>query len=194
MFCSITSNKIINLGGPLCFDDLYAENNVNMALWERLQQLHGDAQRQVGAVYGDTFPIEVRCALAQWIEEQPWNELDPDNPQHDTYAAQLVNNLFQQLELKVSTGDDFVMRLKLREAANAFRLKYSTNPQQLVRVIKHCLQTEMRIVQQAEDFCRGLSSHMQITPDPVQEINLALDKLRHTTQVSSGNEDKIFSA
>lgn len=32
-------------------------------------------------------------------------------------------------------------------------------------------------------FCRGLTSHMQITPDPAQEINLALDKLRHKTQV-----------
>lgn len=50
------------------------------------------------------------------------NELDPDNPQHDTYAAQLVNSLIQELESKATAGDNFIVRLKLSEAANDFRV------------------------------------------------------------------------
>lgn len=34
---------------------------------------------------------------------------------------------------------------------------------------------------------RGASSAMQITPDPVQEINMDLEKLRHRTQVKLFN-------
>lgn len=43
-----------------------------MALWARVQQLHGEALQQVGLAYGENFPIDVRCALAQWIEDQNW--------------------------------------------------------------------------------------------------------------------------
>lgn len=50
------------------------------------------------------------------------NELDPDNPQHDIYAAQIVSNLIQELESKVTAGDNFLMRLKLSEAASDFRV------------------------------------------------------------------------
>ncbi|XP_042900970.1 signal transducer and activator of transcription 5B isoform X2 [Parasteatoda tepidariorum] len=155
-----------------------------MALWSRVQQLHDEALQQVGQFYGESFPIEVRASLAPWIEEQHWSELDPDNPQHDTYCAQIVNSLFHQLEQKISAPDqDFLMRMKLTEAANEFRSKYSGHPQQLVRVVKHCLQNEMRIVQQAEHFLRGVAGAMQLPPDPTQEINMALEKLRLYTQV-----------
>ncbi|XP_054716983.1 signal transducer and activator of transcription 5B-like [Uloborus diversus] len=158
-----------------------------MAHWARVQQLHGEALQQVGLVYGDNFPIDVRCALAPWIEKQPWEELDPDNPQHDTYLAQIVNTLIQELEAKISTCDNFLMRVKLSEAASDFKQRYSSNPNQLVRIIKHCLQNEMRILQQAEDFCRGLTSHMQVAHNHVQEINLALDKLRNRYQETSND-------
>ncbi|XP_055953288.1 signal transducer and activator of transcription 5B-like isoform X2 [Argiope bruennichi] len=163
-----------------------------MALWARVQQLHGEALQQVGMAYQDAFPIDVRCALAPWIEEQNWAELDPDNPQHDIYIAQVVNAFFSELENKLASVEDFLMRIKLTEAANEFRAKYSSQPQQLVRVIKHCLNTEMRIVQHAEDFMRGVSSAIHLAPDPVQEINLALDKLRQKAQESGEDLRKML--
>jgi len=43
-----------------------------MALWARVQQLSGDAMRQIQLVYGVHFPIEVRHFFANWIEEQHW--------------------------------------------------------------------------------------------------------------------------
>jgi len=43
-----------------------------MALWTQVQQLTGDAMRQMQSVYGVHFPIEVRPFSAQWIEGQRW--------------------------------------------------------------------------------------------------------------------------
>jgi signal transducer and activator of transcription 5B len=41
-----------------------------MSLWTKAQQLQGEALRQVQAVYGEHFPIEVRHFLAPWIENK----------------------------------------------------------------------------------------------------------------------------
>ena len=41
-------------------------------LWVKVQQLPADAMRQVQALYGPHFPIEVRHFFAVWIERQPW--------------------------------------------------------------------------------------------------------------------------
>lgn len=49
-----------------------APRYVNMAGWIQAQQLTGDALRQMQALYGQHFPIEVRHYLSQWIESQPW--------------------------------------------------------------------------------------------------------------------------
>ena len=45
-----------------------------MSLWNRAQQLPPDGVRQVQAIYGEQFPIEVRHYLAPFIEEnmQGW--------------------------------------------------------------------------------------------------------------------------
>lgn len=49
---------------------LYWVRAVNMSLWAKAQQLQGEALRQVQAVYGEHFPIEVRHFLAPWIESK----------------------------------------------------------------------------------------------------------------------------
>ena len=41
-----------------------------MSLWTKSQQLQGEALRQIQAVYGEHFPIEVRHFLAPWIENK----------------------------------------------------------------------------------------------------------------------------
>ncbi|XP_025927008.1 signal transducer and activator of transcription 5B-like [Apteryx rowi] len=43
-----------------------------MAVWIQAQQLQGEALRQMQALYGQHFPIEVRHYLSQWIETAPW--------------------------------------------------------------------------------------------------------------------------
>lgn len=43
-----------------------------MSLWAKSQQLPNEALKQVHAMYGEHFPIEVRHFLSAWIEEKMW--------------------------------------------------------------------------------------------------------------------------
>lgn len=121
------------------------------SIWTQLQELPEEAQQQVHMTYGEQFPIEVRCALAQWIEEKPWKELDPDNPQHEAYASSLVMALIQEIESKANSEENFLMKLKLGQAAQQFRQNYLHNPFILVRTVKHCLNTESKVIQQSQN-------------------------------------------
>ncbi|XP_013779006.1 signal transducer and activator of transcription 5B-like isoform X1 [Limulus polyphemus] len=154
-----------------------------MAQWAKLQQLQGEALKQVQNVYGDHFPLEVRFVLAQWIEDKPWSELDPDNPNHENYAARLAVSLIQELEKKASSEDlNFIMKLKLDEAAVYFRDHYSSNPQQLIKVIKNCLQAEHNAIQLAENPCVHVPNQILGISHIHQEISQHLDKLKKKTQ------------
>jgi signal transducer and activator of transcription 5B len=100
-----------------------------MSLWTKAQQLTGDALQQVRAVYGEHFPIEVRHFLAGWIEEKMWQDIDPDNPEHEHFVHQLVSSMIQELDKRannMNTEELFLTRLKLTEAANMFRVSYQT--------------------------------------------------------------------
>jgi len=125
-----------------------------MSLWTKSQQLQGDALRQVQAVYGEHFPIEVRHFLAPWIESKMMNEIDIDNQQHEQYASSVVAALVQELLNKAQSlvsEEFFLTKIKLEEAANMFRQRFSQNPMGLLRIIRHCLGTELKLVQQAEN-------------------------------------------
>uniref|UniRef100_A0A8C8VF26 Signal transducer and activator of transcription n=1 Tax=Pelusios castaneus TaxID=367368 RepID=A0A8C8VF26_9SAUR len=87
-----------------------------MAVWIQAQQLQGEALRQMQALYGQHFPIEVRHYLAQWIESQAWDSIDLDNSQENIKATQLLEGLVQELQKKAEhqVGEDgFLLKIKL---------------------------------------------------------------------------------
>ncbi|ELU15383.1 hypothetical protein CAPTEDRAFT_114078 [Capitella teleta] len=138
-----------------------------MALWAKVQQLTGDPMRTVQAAYGVHFPIEVRHFFAHWIEQQPWTDVDEDNLDHEQKAMTLRDLLLQQMEDKATeliAEEDFLTKLKLQETMQQFREIYGNHPMNLVRVIKHCLQTESRIVQRLEQSGEGqqMNPHQQL--------------------------------
>lgn len=177
-----------------------------MSLWAKAQQLPQEAMQQVRAIYGEHFPIEVRHFLAGWIEEKMWTDVDPENPQHEAWVAGMVGSLVQELETKANSMDTdilFLTKLKLMEAANMIRVKYSHDPMSLFRLVRHCLNTEMKLVQQASlnrgvgsqggarpgvtsPIAQGMpSSHgLGIAPhtDPGAEIAQQVEYLRRRTQ------------
>lgn len=157
-----------------------------MSLWTKAQQLQGEALQQVRAVYGEHFPIEVRHFLSSWIEDKMWTEVDLNNVQHEQYASSLVASFIQELETKanaMTTEDLFVTKLKLIEAATMFRQRYSQNPLNLLRIVKHCLSTELKLVQHVESMGIGLMNHSGFLGDSTAvEIMSQLDLFRSRTQ------------
>ncbi|KAI1290153.1 Signal transducer and activator of transcription 5A [Halotydeus destructor] len=142
-----------------------------MSSWDKLQELPNDAVQKVWALYGEHFPIEVRCALAQWLDQQPWDDLDPDNPLHEQYVNSVLPSIVGELQARAANSQEtFVMKLKLSEAANNLQTNYGRDPFFLVRIIKQCLQSEMRIIQQVENQCLTLGSSIQYQVDPITEL------------------------
>lgn len=43
-----------------------------MAQWYQLQQLESKYLEQVGQLYDDSFPMDIRQYLSQWIESHDW--------------------------------------------------------------------------------------------------------------------------
>ncbi|XP_014280381.1 signal transducer and activator of transcription 5B isoform X2 [Halyomorpha halys] len=158
-----------------------------MSLWAKAQQLQGEALQQVRAVYGEHFPIEVRHFLAPWIEEKLWTELDPENPAHEQYAASLLSMLIQELQARASSlaaEEHFITKIKLIDAASNLQKRYATNPLNLIHIIKHCLTTELKLVQQAENAGVDLGGGMNLV---AAEIAQRLEEMRIRTH-STGED------
>ncbi|ELU09097.1 hypothetical protein CAPTEDRAFT_223577 [Capitella teleta] len=154
-----------------------------MALWASVQQLKGEAMSTVQSVYGSHFPIEVRHFFAQWMEQQPWNEVDEDNSEHEQRAIGLRDMLIQLMEEKateLSTIEDmFLTRLKLQETTQQFKIMYGNHPMNLVRVVKNCLATETRMIQQTEQQSgdkQGANMHASI----MQQFEFLFGKTQET--------------
>ena len=117
-----------------------------MSLWGQIQQLPEEALKQVYNVYGEHFPIEVRCVLAQWIEDKPWDQLDGDNPQHEAYIKELVISLIKEIEAKVNTEENFLIRSKLVQAVQSFQ-HYFNDPYLFINTVKQCLNSDIKVIQ-----------------------------------------------
>lgn len=153
-----------------------------MSLWAKSQQLQGDSLQQVRTVYGDHFPIEVRHFLAPWIEEKMWADLDPENPAHEQYASSLLSLLIQELQNRASTltsEEHFITKIKLIDAASNFQQRYANNPMSLINIIKHCLSTELKLVQQAENAGLDLGGGMNLV---AAQIAQSLEELKTRTR------------
>ena len=79
--------------------------------------------------------------------------MDEDNAEHEKSAISLRDQLIRLMEDKVaemSSDDMFLPKLKLQETVLQFRQMYGARPMNLVRTIKNCLSTEMKLVQDAD--------------------------------------------
>eukprot|EP00118_Oscarella_pearsei_P002848 m.11888 g.11888 ORF g.11888 m.11888 type:complete len:812 (+) comp23673_c0_seq1:85-2520(+) len=159
-----------------------------MSLWQRTQQLDSAALRQINSLYGPHFPIEVRHYFADWLESQPWDQMDPDNPAHVPHAKIVVEALIGHLEAKAQElaqqgrEDTFFLRFRFEEIAQQFRILYVRDSLALVRIVRHCLATEQQLVNQNEAGSSGDSGQLSNTVLVQQQIMKAFDENSLMTQ------------
>ncbi|KAJ8307062.1 hypothetical protein KUTeg_015146 [Tegillarca granosa] len=167
----------------------------NMSLWTKTQQLPQEALKQIQTTYqtyGNHFPIEVRHYFAQWIEEKPWSQLDENNPQHEIYANQLLEELIQNIGTKAAelpTNDEFfILKLKLEEIASNFKNLYSSAPLQLVKVVKACLSVEEKLVDQVENPAPAMDNgEMGFSSEVNRQIQTEIECIQQRTQMAESD-------
>uniref|UniRef100_A0A9J7XYI6 Signal transducer and activator of transcription n=2 Tax=Cyprinus carpio TaxID=7962 RepID=A0A9J7XYI6_CYPCA len=165
-----------------------------MAVWIQAQQLQGDALHQMQSLYGQHFPIEVRHYLSQWIEGQPWDGIDLENPQEEIKAKRLLDSLIQELQKKAEhqVGEDgFLLKIKLGHYASQLKSTYDRCPLELVRCIKHILYTEQRLVREATNSSSPVGSLMDSMSQKYHQINQAFEELRILTQDTENDLRKL---
>ncbi|KAG8446643.1 hypothetical protein GDO86_014188 [Hymenochirus boettgeri] len=162
-----------------------------MAVWIQAQQLQGDALRQMQALYGQHFPIEVRHYLSQWIEAQTWDTVDPENPQDSVKATQLLEGLVQELQKKAEhqVGEDgFLLKIKLGHYATQFKNTYERCPMELVRCIRHILYHEQRLVREATNSSSPVGGIVDTMSQKHLQINQTFEELRLITQDTENSQ------
>ncbi|XP_054592379.1 signal transducer and activator of transcription 5B isoform X2 [Nothobranchius furzeri] len=166
-----------------------------MAMWIQAQKLEGEALHQMQALYGQHFPIDVRHYVAQWIESQPWDSVDLDNPGEEAKAKQLLDSLVAELlrKAQLQEGEDgFLLKIKLGHSANQLKSTYDRCPFELVRCIKHILQSEQRLVKEATNSNSGGGAQpMDTLSHRHQQINQAFEELRLATQEAENELKKL---
>ncbi|NXN55140.1 STA5B protein, partial [Rynchops niger] len=165
-----------------------------MAVWIQAQQLQGEALRQMQALYGQHFPIEVRHYLSQWIESQAWDSIDLDNPQENVKATQLLEGLIQELQKKADhqVGEDgFLLKIKLGHYATQLQNTYDRCPMELVRCIRHILYHEQRLVREANNSPSPAGSLVDAMSQKHLQINQTFEELRLITQDSENELKKL---
>ncbi|XP_066192721.1 signal transducer and activator of transcription 5B isoform X1 [Sylvia atricapilla] len=165
-----------------------------MAVWIQAQQLQGEALRQMQALYGQHFPIEVRHYLSQWIESQAWDSIDLDNPQENVKATQLLEGLIQELQKKADhqVGEDgFLLKIKLGHYATQLQNTYDRCPMELVRCIRHILYHEQRLVREANNSPSPSGSLVDAMSQKHLQINQTFEELRLITQDSENELKKL---
>ncbi|XP_076457925.1 signal transducer and activator of transcription 5B-like [Babylonia areolata] len=99
------------------------------------------------------FPTEVRQYLHEWLEEQQWHLLDPDNRAHEPRAQELLQKTIANLHRKYQelNGINYVLhRTRLMDAATTFQNKYSNCPCEFVRMMKQSLEKESWLLEKIQ--------------------------------------------
>jgi len=178
------------------FDTGSPDASMSTVLWAKTQQLQEDAFRQLQNIYGDHFPLEARHHLAPWLEANFTTELDLSNPQHEEHAAQLVAQLVAQLESKAMENPDFLIKNKLEQIVENFKLRYAHNPLSLYQTVQQCLNSEMHLVQRSEGLAVDPSAAMandtiyqqlNMLKKSTQECSVEIEKTRQMQEHHSIN-------
>ncbi|XP_038076620.1 signal transducer and activator of transcription 5A-like isoform X2 [Patiria miniata] len=157
-----------------------------MSLILKLQQLQGPAIQQMQLLYQQNrFPMEVRYYCAPWIEAQQWGNIDTDSPSSEPAATILLQQMIQQINEKAEalTGEDkFFLRMKLSNFATELYETYVNDPLKFVRVVRHCLEKEQRLVDQDTNGVQESMEQVMPVPDSHNEIESTLQNLKYKTQ------------
>ncbi|XP_041117623.1 signal transducer and activator of transcription 1-alpha/beta-like isoform X1 [Polyodon spathula] len=116
-----------------------------MTQWYQLQQLESKYLEQVDQLYDDSFPMEIRQYLSQWIESQDW-ELAATN---DSLATLRFHDLLSQLDDQYSRftlENNFLMQHNIRKIKRNLQVHFQEDPVQMAMIICNCLKEEEKIL------------------------------------------------
>ncbi|NWS05098.1 STAT1 protein, partial [Motacilla alba] len=93
-----------------------------MSQWYQLQQLDSKFLEQVHQLYDDSFPMEIRQYLAQWLENQDWEHA----ANNVSFATLLFHDLLSQLDDQFSRfliENNFLLQHNIRKSKRNLQVR-----------------------------------------------------------------------
>ncbi|XP_076027986.1 signal transducer and activator of transcription 6 [Genypterus blacodes] len=137
-----------------------------MAQWKQMSQLiqHLSYQTLNDLYPSSTFPIEVRYFLAEWIEEQRWEDFDLEKVDQQPQAQVLLNEIINLMQmLGQQNGANVVDRMKLMQISRNMNM-YQHQPLQFGVMVRDVLRKETLLLSKASQTANV--AHFQHFPNP----------------------------
>ncbi|NXU12776.1 STAT1 protein, partial [Pardalotus punctatus] len=116
-----------------------------MTQWYQLQQLDSKYLEQVHQLYDDSFPMEIRQYLAQWLENQDWEHA----ANNVSFATVLFHDLLSQLDDQFSRfliENNFLLQHNIRKSKRNLQDNFQEDPIHMAMIIHNCLKEERKIL------------------------------------------------
>ncbi|NXS77923.1 STAT1 protein, partial [Erpornis zantholeuca] len=120
-----------------------------MTQWYQLQQLDSKFLEQVHQLYDDSFPMEIRQYLAQWLENQDWEHA----ANNVSFATLLFHELLSQLDDQFSRfliENNFLLQHNIRKSKRNLQDNFQEDPIQMAMIICNCLKEERKVLNSAQ--------------------------------------------
>ncbi|NWY31518.1 STAT1 protein, partial [Pheucticus melanocephalus] len=120
-----------------------------MSQWYQLQQLDSKFLEQVHQLYDDSFPMEIRQYLAQWLENQDWEHA----ASNVSFATLLFHDLLSQLDDQFSRfliENNFLLQHNIRKSKRNLQDNFQEDPIHMAMIIHNCLKEERKILNSAQ--------------------------------------------
>uniref|UniRef100_A0AAR2M1R1 Signal transducer and activator of transcription n=1 Tax=Pygocentrus nattereri TaxID=42514 RepID=A0AAR2M1R1_PYGNA len=119
-----------------------------MALWHQLQQLDSRYLEQVDQLYDDTFPMEIRQYLSQWIESHDWDAVAANASLSTVRFHELLSKLDEHYG-RLSVGNNFLLQHNIRKIKRNLQEQFQEFPVYMAMIISNSLKEERKILEMA---------------------------------------------
>ncbi|XP_065195187.1 signal transducer and activator of transcription 5B-like [Sycon ciliatum] len=169
-----------------------------MAQWEKAQRLSGKHGQLLRELYNTYFPLEARHYFAEWLESQSWADIDPDNNLHADAASQLFAQFLDLIDGKIQEecvdNNAFLLRHQLDNVCGSLRQRYSSNPLEFARMVKHCLNTEAELLRLEEnDFTSGfdVSPHQSSIDAAIHRLRCLIEEVENDVKLLQQRQEAV---
>ncbi|XP_040213075.1 signal transducer and activator of transcription 1-alpha/beta isoform X2 [Rana temporaria] len=151
-----------------------------MAQWYDLQQIDSKFLEQVHQLYDDSFPMEIRQYLAQWLEGQDWEHA----ANNVSLATILFHGLLAQLDDQYSRFTvecNFLLQHNIRKSKRNLQDNFQEDPVQMAMIIYNCLKEETKILANARSFSQNQIGNTQNTVmmDKQRELDKKVTEIKN---------------
>ncbi|KAM9486334.1 signal transducer and activator of transcription 1-like [Clarias gariepinus] len=119
-----------------------------MALWYQIQQLDSRYLEQIGQLYNDTFPMEIRQYLSQWIESVDWDTVALDESLARVRFHDLLSKL-DELYSRLNPSSNFLLQHNIRKIQRNLQEHFQENTVYMAMIISNSLKEERGILESA---------------------------------------------